>query len=50
MVIQPVAPSVSACDANGWPKGFFEQTYGAFSEEPLDRPPQGEYDARESFR
>jgi prevent-host-death family protein len=26
----------------GWPVGYFEETYGALAEDPLERPPQGE--------
>jgi prevent-host-death family protein len=24
-----------------WPAGYFEETYGALAEDPLERPPQG---------
>lgn len=33
--------------AAGWPPGFFEETYGAFAEDPLERLPQGQFDARD---
>ena len=33
----------------GWPPGFFEQTAGALADDPIQRYPQGEYDARESL-
>ena len=45
VIVQPVSDSVAA-----WPKGFFEQTYGAFAEHPLERAPQGEFEAREVLR
>ena len=32
-----------------WPEGYFEQTAGAFANEPLERAPQGEPDSRESW-
>jgi predicted transcriptional regulator len=32
-----------------WPKGFFEQTAGAWIGE-LERPPQGEYEQRQELR
>ena len=32
-------------DANGWPLGFFEQTFGAIPNFP-EREPQGEYEMR----
>jgi len=30
----------------GWPKGFFEETAGAWAGEPLVREPQGVYEVR----
>ena len=33
----------------GWPPGFFEETYGSFSDQPLVREPQGEYEVREEL-
>jgi len=33
-------------DANGWPVGFFEETYGCLQEILSDREPQGEYEQR----
>ncbi len=30
----------------GWPPGYFEETYGSFRDEPLERGPQGEYPVR----
>lgn len=27
-------------DANGWPIGFFDRTYGALADDPIERPPQ----------
>lgn len=32
----------------GWPEGFFEEVLGGWAGE-LERPPQGEYDIRESL-
>lgn len=29
-----------ATDANGWPLGFFDRTYGALADDPIERPPQ----------
>ena len=44
-----VSPVVSAgeLDANGWPKGFFEQVAGAMPE--LKRAPQGQFEERLPF-
>lgn len=44
LVIQPL----SASETGGWPPGFFERTAGAWKGE-LDRPPQGEFENRETF-
>lgn len=27
-------------DGNGWPVGFFNRTYGALVDDPIERPPQ----------
>jgi hypothetical protein len=35
--------------AHLWPKDFFELTYGAFADEPIERHDQGEFDVREAF-
>jgi hypothetical protein len=29
-----------------WPDRFFDETFGAFKDHPLERPPQGEYEPR----
>lgn len=33
----------------GWPPGFFEETFGAWEGEPLERPDQGEFPAGTPF-
>jgi hypothetical protein len=35
-------------DANGWPIGFFEETFGSIPDFP-EREPQGEYESREEL-
>jgi hypothetical protein len=30
-----------------WPAGFFDQTYGALADDPLDRPDQGHLEDRD---
>ncbi len=44
--VRPVAPA-SELDANGWPKGFFEQVAGSMPE--LRRGPQGDFETRLSL-
>ncbi len=39
----------SALSSAAWPLGYFEQTAGAFYDEPIERPPQGEQSQRESW-
>jgi len=46
IVFQPITPEAPAVDL-GWPVGYFEQTYGSFQDDPLERPPQGEFEVRE---
>lgn len=36
VVMQPVSDAMT--DALGWPVGFFERTYGALADYPLDEP------------
>ncbi len=33
----------------GWPPGFFEKTFGCLKDDPMERPPQGEFDVREEL-
>lgn len=35
--------------APGWPHGFFERTAGSLAHDPIERPPQGEYEARDEI-
>ncbi len=37
-------------DANGWPAGFFEETYGSLASDPLQRLPQGTLETREEIQ
>ena len=32
-----------------WPAKFFEDTYGCFKNDPIERRPQGDYPAREQL-
>jgi hypothetical protein len=40
VVVQPKAK-------RGWPPGYFERTAGSLAEDPIERPPQGEYEERD---
>lgn len=42
-------PTAVAHDERGWPLGFFEDTYGAFADDPLRRPEQGQAQEREAL-
>ncbi len=44
---QVQAAEASAPELLGWPAGFFEETYGALTADPLARLPQPEEEARE---
>ncbi|HEX2623336.1 MAG TPA: hypothetical protein VHL11_24415 [Phototrophicaceae bacterium] len=41
------AMDTSAMDENGWPIGFFDRTYGALADDPIERPPQLPLEARD---
>ncbi len=34
-------------DALGWPIGYFEETYGILSDDPIERGDQGHFEVRE---
>jgi hypothetical protein len=34
-------------DAPGWPVGFFDRTYGALADDPIECPPQLPFEVRE---
>lgn len=36
-------------EAPGWPPGFFERTYGALADDPIERPPQGDHEMRDEI-
>lgn len=36
-------------DALGWPIGFFERTYGALADDPIECRPQGEHEIRDEI-
>ena len=40
VVLVLASPEIKTVDANGWPIGFFERTYGALADDPMERPPQ----------
>jgi hypothetical protein len=42
VIVQPIS-------AHAWPKDFFEMTYGAFADQPIERPDQGEFEVREAL-
>lgn len=48
VVSNPGAPA-GAIDGN-WGPNFFEETFGCLAEYPLERPPQGEVEARNGLR
>lgn len=49
LVVQALIAFQAGPESPGWPAGFFEQTAGAWRGEPLQREPQGEYEAREEL-
>ncbi|MBI1259795.1 MAG: hypothetical protein GC204_20195 [Chloroflexi bacterium] len=36
-------------EARGWPPGFFERTAGSLADDPIERPPQGDYEVRDEI-
>jgi len=35
--------------ASGWPVGFFDEVVGGWQGDPIARPPQGEFEVRETI-
>jgi len=58
VIVQPVLPAPASNghiktnltpEELGWPPGFFEQTEGSLADDPIERPPQGEFVIREEL-
>jgi hypothetical protein len=50
LVIRPANPGcANAGTAHSWPANFFDTTFGSWADEPLVRPPQLNYEAREKL-
>jgi hypothetical protein len=50
IVFQPILSEHRSADALGWPPDYFEETFGSFKDEPLERPPQGEFEIRTELK
>lgn len=52
VVVQDLSQRTSSStpESLGWPSNFFEQTFGCFKDEPLERGEQGEYESRDQLR
>ncbi len=50
VVVQPLLSPNNADGGAGWPAGFFEETYGSFADEPLERGDQGLVEVRDELR
>lgn len=50
IVFQPVLSEPQSPQELGWPPDFFEKTFGSFKDEPLQRPPQGEFEIRHELK
>ena len=49
LVIQTHPNHESPVDANGWPIGYFEATYGSLADMPIERPDQGVLETRDEI-
>ncbi len=47
--VEVVVRDTAAAEAKGWLAGFFEETFGSFSDEPLVRDEQGAYEIRDEL-
>ena len=48
-LVNELAHEEGVTEAANWPPGFFEETFGAFRDEPLVREPQGTYVVRDEL-
>jgi hypothetical protein len=46
-IVLVVETTPEGVDENGWPDGFFERTYGALADDPIERPPQPPLETRD---
>ncbi len=37
-------------EKRAWPPGYFDRTPGSLADDPMERPPQGEYETRDPLR
>ncbi len=37
-------------DGESWPPGYFERTTGSLADDPIERPPQGNYEERDTLQ
>lgn len=50
-VVVIVSPAETAGAISGnWPPHFFEETFGALADHRFERPPQGEYETRDTLK
>lgn len=49
IIFWPLEKTELEHNANGWPVGFFEETFGSVPDFP-EREPQGEYEEREPLQ
>jgi hypothetical protein len=51
IVVQPLSAGNDSTPetTRSWPEGFFEETSGCLSDDPLTRHPQGDYEVRENI-
>ena len=47
VVMQPI--NSEETDSLGWPRGFFDRTYGALADDPIERPEQLPLEVRDEF-
>ncbi len=52
VVVNPVeqVAEAAAVPSPGWPEGYFEATFGSFSNDPIERLSQGEPELREALQ
>ena len=49
VIVSPAGAAAGAPDGS-WPPRFFEETFGCLAAYPLERPPQGEFEIRNTLK
>ena len=50
IIVRPVTAAEAEVDEKGWPKGYFESTFGSLRDDPIEYEPPPPLEERNKFR